>query len=371
MSKQRSFKIAIFSHDLGQGKGGGAQRSLAIIASEFTKRGLDVDLLLAQAKGRYFNEIRTDVNVVDFNARRFLTSFPQLIRYLQNTKPDALLTTLIHVDFAAIFAKYFAKTDTRVITRIASTISINTHYENNRLIKFISTLSPYFYPHSNHIIAVSNGVASDFSEFTKIPKKLIETIYNPVITPQLCRMAKENIDHPWFIGDQPPVILAVGRLAPQKDYPTLIKAFSLVHERTPARLVILGEGKERSHIESLINQLNLGKDVYMPGFVDNPFSYMSNSKVFVLSSGTEGLPGSLIQALACGCPVVSTDCPNGPAEILDGGKYGYLTPVGDVEALADRILRVLSGEAKSIDPKWLDQFNIDPVVDKYLAAIGY
>jgi len=198
------------------------------------------------------------------------------------------------------------------------------------------------YPWADAIVAVSNGVADDLSLTAGIPRERITTIYNPVVMPELHEKARAALNHPWFAPGTPPVLLGAGRLVAQKDFTTLIKAFARVRAVRPARLMILGEGEQRGSLEGLARELGVSADVTLPGFVLNPFPYMARASVFVLSSAWEGLPGVLIQALACGCPVVSTDCPSGPVEILENGKYGPLVPVGDDEVLAQAILSVLN-----------------------------
>jgi len=174
------------------------------------------------------------------------------------------------------------------------------------------------------------------------------------------------LNHPWFAPGEPPVILSVGRLTKQKDYPTLIRAFALVHRERPARLMILGEGEERPKLEALIQELSLDDDVSLPGFVDNPYAYMARSAVFVLSSAWEGLPTVLIEAMAVGTPVVATDCPSGPAEILEGGKWGKLVPVGDVEALAEAIARKISSPMQKSRLDVCERFRMDKVIAQYI-----
>lgn len=169
---------------------------------------------------------------------------------------------------------------------------------------------------------------------TGIKRERIRVIYNPVITPELFEKADVPVDHPWFVKNQPPVIIAVGRLIKQKDFQTLIRAFKIVRREQTARLVILGEGGERAELERLIREIGVGEDVWMPGFVENPYAYMSRADIFVLSSITEGLPTVLIEAVALGIPVVSTDCPHGPREILALGGSGHLVAVSDVVSLA-------------------------------------
>jgi glycosyltransferase involved in cell wall biosynthesis len=189
----------------------------------------------------------------------------------------------------------------------------------------------------------------------------------------LFEQAKQPVSHPWFEQNRLPVILAVGRLTKAKDYPTLFRAFSLVRQVRPAKLLILGEGEERSNLERLAIELGIQNDVSMPGFVDNPFAFMAKASVFVLSSAWEGFGNVLVEALACGCPVVATDCRSGPREILDNGRYGRLVPVGDHEALAKAILETLDNPDFPADRQTRLQrameFSIDAAVDKYLKVL--
>ena len=189
--------------------------------------------------------------------------------------------------------------------------------------------------HSDHIIAVSEGVRHSVSSKAGVPKERITTIYNPVVTPRLEVLSREIPDHPWLAGAGPPVILSAGRFVQVKDFPTLIRAFHKLSLVIPSRLILLGDGSQRKDLTALLRRLDLEDRVSMPGWVDNPYAFMARASLFALSSRMEGLPTVLIEALACGCPCVSTDCPSGPAEILEGGRIGCLVPVADVEALAE------------------------------------
>jgi glycosyltransferase involved in cell wall biosynthesis len=200
-------------------------------------------------------------------------------------------------------------------------------------------------------------------------------VYNPVVGPDLIAKVREPLAHPWFAPGGPPVILGAGRLDPQKDFVTLIRAFARVRAGRPARLVILGAPSRMqpaysAELQDLPGTLDVARDVAMPGFVDNPLAFMARSAVFVLSSLYEGLPGVLIQALACGCPVVSTDCPSGPREVLDHGRFGPLVPIGDDEALARAIEAILDDPppAERLRAR-AELFSVDRAVDKYLKLL--
>jgi len=228
-----------------------------------------------------------------------------------------------------------------------------------------------FFRFADTVVAVSHGASNDLIQSRIATTEQVRVIYDPVITHDILQKARESIDHSWFRQKKIPIILGVGRLTELKDYPTLIKAFAGVRVKLPARLVILGEGEDRPRLESLVRNLELEKEVAMPGFVDNPFAYMARASVFVLSSLLEGLPNVLIQAMAVGTPVVSTNCPNGPREILGDGKYGILVPVGDVERLSQAIVDTLQQRHKVIPKNWLDQFEFQHSVHAYMRVLGY
>jgi glycosyltransferase involved in cell wall biosynthesis len=226
-----------------------------------------------------------------------------------------------------------------------------------------------FYRWADGIVAVSKGVADDLVQVTGLPPERIQVIYNPIVTPELMAKAQDTLDHPWFGPGQPPVILAVGRLDPQKDFHTLIRAFAQVRQIRLSRLLILGEGEERQALEALVCQLGLQDDVCLPGFVANPYPYMTRAGVFVLSSRWEGLPGVLIEALYCGVPLVSTDCPSGPREILANGQYGKLVPVGDVVAMTQAIVAMLNSGKKKVPEESWRPFTLEVSVNQYLDAL--
>jgi glycosyltransferase involved in cell wall biosynthesis len=217
------------------------------------------------------------------------------------------------------------------------------------------------------VIAISKGIAEDVAAKTRLAPHRIKTIHNPVFTEDLFDKATAPLEHPWFKDGGPPVILGVGRLTARKDFPTLIRAFAEVRRQRTARLVILGEGSLRTELATLSRSLGITADVDMPGYVSNPLAWMSRATVFVLSSSCEGLPGVLIEAMATGCNVVSTDCLSGPAEILEYGKYGRLVPVGDYKALAQAILATIDSPN---DPQILRSraadFSVNKAVDDYL-----
>jgi glycosyltransferase involved in cell wall biosynthesis len=227
------------------------------------------------------------------------------------------------------------------------------------------------YPRADGIVAVSRGVADDLVTCAGLPADRVLAIPNPIVTPALLRRAEEPPPHPWLLPCNPPVVLAAGRLHPQKDFPTLLRGFAEARRLRPAlRLVLLGEGAERPVLARLAQELGIEEAIFLPGHVDNPYAYMSRAAVFALSSVYEGLPTVLIEALACGAPVVSTDCPSGPAEILENGRFGRLVPVGDWSALAAGILAALDApdDREARRRRGLD-FTSEAVARRYLPVL--
>lgn len=232
---------------------------------------------------------------------------------------------------------------------------------------------PYFlrwiYPFAHRVVCVSKGVAQDLVKFGIQPQQ-IRVIYNPIVTPKLIAKLQENLEHPWFLSNQPPVILGVGRLNHQKDFLTLIRAFALVRQVQNARLLILGEGETRPELISLIKELNLETDVQLEGFVENPFAYMRKARVLVLSSAWEGFSNVLVEAMAAGIPVVSTDCPSGPREILAQGKYGQLVGISDPAAMAAAILNTLKNNVdSSLLKNRAEEFSLEKILGQYRLLI--
>lgn len=359
---RRSQRLAIFMPSM---RSGGAERTMANLSRGLAQQGYAVDMVLAKAEGPHLAEIPDTVRIVDLNARRVLTSLPALVRYLRDERPTALLASWEHANLIALWARRLAGTPPHLVINEQNTISSSTGQTARGRGRLIPVLARWFYPWADGIVAVSTGVADDLAHVTNLPRERIQVIYNPIITPQLRDRAQAAIEHPWFKPGQPPVVLAVGRLRPQKDFSTLIRAFSQMRQSCPARLLILGEGPERPALNALIQQLNLEDHASLAGFTDNPYAYMARASLFVLSSRWEGLPTVLIEALYCGAPVVATDCPNGPREILAQGRYGPLVPVGDEAALASAMATALSGQKLRPPQASWQPFEAEAMVNQY------
>ena len=365
LQESGGIRVAVYLPSL---RGGGAERVMVTLANGFAARGYAVDLVLATAEGPYLKDVDAAVRVVDLKARRVATSLPALVRYLRRERPVAMLAAMGHSNVIAVLARRLALVPTRVVVSERANFSIskaNASWRGDLVGWFMRRA----YPKAHGITAVSEGVADDLANALGLSRSSIEVIYNPVVTDTLLLRSREAPEHPWLEDGGGPVILSVGRLTIQKGFSTLIHAFARLRQAREARLIILGEGELRPDLEKLIADLGLDSDVVLPGFSGNPFTYMRLAKLFVLSSAWEGLPNVLIQAMACGTPVVSTDCPSGPAEILENGKWGRMVPVGDVDALAKAMAEALDEKEHPDVAARAAEFNVDRAVEGYLRVM--
>ena len=344
---------------------------MVTMANAFVTRGYLVDLVLASVQGPYLKNVAPGVRVVDLKAGRVIRALLPLVSYLRRERPNALLSAMTHSNVIAICARIMSGVPTRLVVSERSTISMDIRQAQGWASRFIYALVPKIYPLADCIIAVSKGSAANLISYASLPTNSVVVIYNPFELHHIQKRAMEAIHHPWFEPYQPPVVLSIGRLTEQKDFPCLIRAFvRLRGEGRHLKLLILGEGELRSSLEILVVECGLtAEDVQMPGFVSNPFAYLARCATFVLSSRYEGLPGVLIEAMACGAPVVSTDCLSGPREILEDGRWGALVPVGDEEAMALAIAATLdSVNYPDVTERSLSFAEVT-AVEKYLAAL--
>ncbi|GAB4350678.1 MAG: glycosyltransferase [Cyanophyceae cyanobacterium] len=353
----------------------GAGRSLVALANGLAQRGWRVDLVLGRSRRHRENPgagraaIATAVRVVD------LADGPgpwgvALGRYLRRERPATLLATDPAVAIAAIAAKY--------LTQVATRVTILERYPPSKALLHGEAWRrrPWIwgqrliYPWADTLLAASAGVADDLARVARLPRSRIVPIA-PIPLPSDLRTVQASAPtHPWLQGPPIPVILAVGRLVPQKDFATFLRAIAQVRARHPLRAVILGEGPERSALEQLAEELGIGAAVDFPGFSPNAIACMGQAAALVLSSRWEGCPAVVLEAMAVGTPVVATNCPHGPADLLANGRYGHLVPVGDAIALATAIERVLEGDRRLPPPHWLNPFEANRLLDRHETLLG-
>jgi glycosyltransferase involved in cell wall biosynthesis len=388
-AKTSSPDIAFLIENFGAG---GVQRQITIMAAAMAARGLAVDLVVIDDAGPLRDRISPAIRLIRLDrvssARARLAALaadpggwpvllrslvlarwmpgalpalPSLTRYLRLNRPKSLFAATFAVNLLAYLACRRAGVATRLVVSERTALSAHDFLADERRRRAIVPLMRRVYLSVDAIVANSKGIRSDLATIVGVPESRVTVIYNPTITPDFAARARAPVDHPWFGADQPPVILAVGRPGRQKDFPTLVRAFAQVRRQRPVRLMIIGEvslaDKNRvdkakkvgraAVLTGLAEELGVADDVSLAGYQSNPPAYMSRAGVFVLSSRFEGFPNVLLEAIAAGCPVVSTDCPSGPSEILDDGLFGALVPVGDADAMARAIAATLDAPRNS------------------------
>lgn len=350
-------------------RGGGAQRVMAKLAAGFASQGYDVDLVLGAAEGAYLAEVPREVRVVDLRARRMATAVVPLARYLRTTRPAVVFSALDYVNVVTVVARAVAGVDLRLVVSERNTLSAAVAHTARRRTRLMPRLIRWTYPHADAVVAVSSGVAEDLVAVCGLDPAAVHVLNNPVVTPELVQMRSQPVEHPWLRARSAPVVLAVGRLVPQKDFATLLDAFARVRATRAARLVLLGEGPLRTDLEQQAARLGIADDVDLPGFRPNPYPAMAAADVFVLSSRWEGSPGVLVEAMSCGTPVIATDCVSGPRQILGNGRYGRLVPVGDTAAMAAAVADAIDGRVAPPPPESWSAYEQDAAVASHLELL--
>ena len=363
-------RVCIYINTFGDG---GVERMLVNLARGLSHHGVAVDFIVNHSQAPYLDQLSDGVRLIEFQTQKPKARLRKLLDYLSEYNPDALLSAKTKDDRVALAAKRNTSADTRFFLRPGSALSERFRARRtNALKKWLTTRRfRQLFNQADGIIAVSQGVADDVADITGIDPARIRVVRNPNITPEFYQLAEQPVDHPWFEPDQPPVLIGMGGLRNAKDFPTLIRAFARVAETRPCRLMILGRGHKHEELLKLADTLGISDRVLLPGFIENPFAYVSRCALFVLSSRWEGSPNVLTEALALGTPVVATNCRSGPYEITQAGQYGRLVPVGDVEAMSQAINETLDNPP---DAEWLKSAVVEYTMERsarsYLAAMG-
>jgi glycosyltransferase involved in cell wall biosynthesis len=362
--------VTLFSPSDGDG---GVDRMLVNLATGLDAIGVTVQFVISRPDNPFLGRLSAGVQVLTCPQageplRRWLAD------HLAGDAPAALLSARLADDEVAVAARASTATPTRVYLRVGTTFSARQRaqrrhllarwWENRRLRRVLRR--------ADRVLCVSSGVAEDLQELCSLPPDKLAVLPNPVITEDLPLLAAAPVDHPWLAADAAiPVVIGIGRLATSKNFPLLLQAFARVRKQRPTRLLVLGEGRQRARLLALSHRLSIASDVDLPGFVSNPYAYLARAAAFVLSSNVEGSPNALVEALACGCPVVATDCPSGPREILQGGRLGRLVPLGDPRAMAEAILATLDGPRPGADvAEALAPYEVRASARAYALAMG-
>lgn len=359
--------LALFAATSGHS---GVDRIVANLLPEFARAGVRVDLLQVHGHGPHVNPLPEGVRRIELGSHHVTTSLWPLYRYLRRHRPPVLLSDKDRTNRTALRARRLARVPTRCFVRLGTTVSVNLEAKG-RLEAWLQRRSIARYGQADGVIVPSRGAAEDLARLSGLPLDTIKVLPNPIVSPALEELARAPSPHAWLDDPEVPVILGVGSLTPRKDYPMLVRAFARLREKRPCRLVILGKGRDETRLRELATEMGVGEDVLLPGFTENPYAWMARAAVFAHSSQWEGLGIVLIEALALGLPVVATDCPSGPAEVLDQGRHGRLVPVGDASAMAEALGNALDEPADSVMLRTATEpYRIDTAAHAYLRALG-
>ena len=331
-------RIAVLIPDL---SGGGAQRVTTNLIAALATRGVKVDLLMVRAEGANLARVPAEVRKIELGTRRTLRSIPAVTAYLRQHRPQALLAVMDAAGVVAVVARRLARVETRLVVVVHSATIMRASAKIPWGEQWLPVLLRSQLWPADAIVAVSDGVAEELRRVFPWLRRKVQMLYNPVVTKQLLQQAELVPDHPWLQQRAVPVILGVGRLCAAKGFATLIRAFATLAEQRPARLIIYGDGELRHDLEALVAELGLVDLVRLPGWTDNPWAALRQAALFALSSEYEALPTVLIEAMACGTPVVATDCRFGPREVLRDGQLGPLVAPRDPRALAHAMANTL------------------------------
>lgn len=355
-------KTAIFLPSLAAG---GAQRSMLLVASGLADRGHEVALITMRRGGELESEVPPRVRRIDFDGSRTRWAFFPIARWLRRERPACAMTAMDHANLALVLGRHLSRTDVRTIVTYRSSVSAAASMGDDLGTRARPLIAKLVMRMADHVVAISEGVATDLIGIWPPAERRISVIYNPTVRPDLFRLSEEEVMLDWF-DDGLPVVLAVGRLSEEKGLDVLLEAFALVSEQRPeTRLLILGEGPSRGRLEQLAAYLDLEEKVKFPGFVANPYPYMRRCRTFVLSSRREGLGNVLVEAGVLGAPLVATDCPTGPREILSGRQGAELVPPEDADSLASAIVRALDRRRRPIEVEPWSEHTLRASVDKY------
>ena len=352
---------------------GGVEHMIVNLLRRFVAEGIPVDLLLLKAKGRHLERIPPEVNVIPLDVSTSLLALPAVVRYLRRVRPACLLVAKDRASRIALMARRLAGVETRIVLRMG--MHLSGSLAGKSVLRRCSRHLPvrWLYGKADRIITVSHAIAEDLAAIGGIPMERFTVVRNPSVPDDLADQAAAPVPDPWLAeAAQTPVILGAGRLTEQKDFGTLLRAFARLRGTREARLIILGDGPERAALEALTADLGIDDCVRLAGFQVNPYAWMARASLFVLSSRYEGSPNVLVEAMALGTPVVATDCPSGPGEILDHGAIAPLVPLADPAAMATAMDQVLAhpvdrGRLKAAVAGYHAQVS----ARQYLEALGY
>ena len=362
-------KVAIYLASL---SGGGAEKMMIKVANYLSSLGHEVDLLVCRRQGEYFDLVNDEVNVIVFDVNKVSKSLLKLVEYLTRVNPAALLSAMNYVNAVAAVAIFLARCETKHVVSERSHFS--SRYSKLNFFKkiFFKKFMKWCYARSEKVVAISEGVKIDLCKTINLDPNKVVVIYNPAYPDDIFERLGCSVDKGTMDDLKKKYIISVGRLEPQKNFLNLLNAVSLIRDKTNIELIILGKGSLEESLKSYCKYLKIEDIVTFIGFKTNPYPYMSRADVFVLSSDFEGFGNVIVEAMACGTSIVATDCPSGPTEILDNGRWGTLVPINDAQALAIGIEKSLSDDDGNIDVELrAKEFSIKKIGKQYLALLEF
>lgn len=353
---------------------GGVEKTILLASQAFLNHGHQATLVSFNINSPMLSAAPAGLRIVDLNTSRVLFSVVKFARYLRKERPDAVISAQHYANITAIAARKLSRVKTRLLVseRVATKQALAQESRSKRVV--ISKLMKTMYGSANIVGTNSREGAVALAEYLNWEEQSVRPIYNPVNRPQIHELSQEPLKHEWLDQRTAPVILAAGRLTPQKDFPTLLDALALVNKSLECRLIILGDGPERERLNTHAANLGISHLVDLHSSVSNPYSYMKAADLFVLSSSYEGMPNVLIEAQVCRTPIVSTACETGPTELLLNGEAGQLVGVGDAQAMSMAIRKALeepefARQLEQVGFEHLDRFDPEQSYLNHIEAI--
>ena len=357
-------RIVIILPDLG---GGGAERLHVNLAKDWVNRGHNVDFFLMRKTGELLDSLPREINIINLKAKRLRQAIIPIAKSIKNIKPDIVLSAMWPLTSITVIAWLISGRKSKLFLSDHVILSLDSVYNLNIALFFVRALIVSTYHFARGIIAVSNDVKKDLCHLGNLPDEKVRVIYNPAAIGVSTRKHDARLSDRLWGKKHTKKILSVGSLKDEKDYKTIIEAIALIQPSINIKLIILGEGSFRYQLEQLINSLGLEENISLPGFFVDPYPWYLSADLFVLSSKWEGFGNVIVEALECGVPVVSTDCPGGPREILEDGYYGKLVKVGDAVALANAIKESLRQPYNAtLLIKRAQDFSVSTISDQYI-----
>ena len=351
-------------------RGGGAERVAISLCNGLAEKDFAIILIVVNKTGPMLNGLNQNIEIYELASTRMAFAFFELSKEIKKLNPDLLISHMTHVNVTACLAAFLGRFSNKLVVVEHNQMAQNYKELEKRTVKTAYLMSKFLYKLPKKIIAVSEGVKNSITKFTWVGEEEVDVIYNPVVSDELLlyNPSPRAGIHPYF-SENSPVFVCVGSLTKQKNFPLFLRAFRIVLNKENVNALILGEGAERDMLQDIISDLNLEANVQLPGFVNNPYDFIANADTFVLSSSWEGLPTVLIESLALSTNIVSTNCPSGPEEILESGKYGIIVELDDVEALAAAMIDSLTNKKAGLKLRAQD-FSISKSIFKYSSLIN-